>query len=98
MENRFRASAPWLIGWEAAKANATPAFVLSADVRHLVSLLFPSAEHGILNQVADYKQRNGIAFVLASSAVVGWILPELFVIIFFQNGRIKKANAENFIF
>lgn len=90
---------PWLIGWEAAKANAVPAFVLQATMLAiLLAYYFHSPSALFLNALADYKQRNGIRFVLLSSVFVGAILPELFVIVFFQGGRIKKQNAANFLF
>jgi hypothetical protein len=100
MEDRIRSPrTPWLIGWEAAKANAAPAFVLQAMMLAvLFAYYFHSPSAAILNALADYKEQKGIPFVLASSVSVGAVLPELFVIIFFQRGRIKKQNAENFIF
>jgi hypothetical protein len=102
MEDRARiraARTPWLIGWEAAKANAAPAFVLQAMMLAILFAYYfhpPSA--AILNGLADYKQRHGLLFVLASSIFVGAILPELFVIIFFQRGSIERQNGRNFIF
>jgi hypothetical protein len=94
-----RSRAPWLIGWEAAKANAAPAFVLQMMMfAVLLAYYFHPASAAFLNAVADYKQRHGLRFVLASSVLVGAVLPELFVIVFFQRGRIERQNARNFIF
>jgi hypothetical protein len=99
MTDQSRARTPWLIGWEAAKANAAPAFVLQAMMLAiLLAYYFHSPSTSALNALANYKQRHGIPFVLASSILVGAILPEIFVIIFFQRGRIKKENAGNFLF
>jgi hypothetical protein len=95
----LRSHTPLLIGWEAAKANATPAFVLQTMMLAvLVAYYFHPTTAALLNALADYKQRHGLLFVLASSIVVGAVLPELFVIIFFQGGRIERQNARNFIF
>lgn len=94
-----RKRTPWLIGLEAAKANAAPAFVLQAMMLAILIAYYlhpPSAV--LLNGLAEYKRRHGIAFVLIASVVVGAILPELFVIVFFQRGRIRARNAGNFLF
>ena len=94
-----RERTPWLIGWEAAKANAAPAFVLQAIMLTLLLAYYfhpPSA--ALLNTLANYKQQHGLAFVLIASVIVGAVLPELFVIIFFQHGRPRIENGRNFIF
>jgi hypothetical protein len=94
-----RVRTPWSIGWEAAKANAAPAFVLQAMMLAiLLAYYFNPPSAAFLNALADYKQRHGLWFVLASSILVGAVLPEMFVIIFFQHGRMGKKNARNFIF
>src|SRR2546429_3169170 len=94
-----RQRTPWLIGWEAAKANAAPAFVLqSMMLAILLAYYFQPASAAFLNALAGFKERHGLAFVLIASAIVGAILPELFVIVFFQRGRIQLQNARNSIF
>ena len=90
---------PWLIGWEAAKANAAPAFVLQAVMLTILLAYYlhpPSA--AVLNALASFKDRHGLSFVLIASVIVGALLPEMFVIIFFQRGRVGWQNARNFIF
>ena len=90
---------PWLIGWEAAKANAAPAFFLQTVM--LVILLayyFHPPSAALLNTLADFKKRHGLTFVLLASAIVGAVLPELFVIGFFQRGRPSLQNVRNFVF
>jgi hypothetical protein len=90
---------PWLIGWEAAKANAAPAFLLqSVMLAILLAYYFHPPSAALLNALASLKERTGLAFVLLASVVVGAILPEIFVIIFFQRGRFAWQNANNFIF
>src|SRR5437763_2550 len=90
---------PWLIGWEAARANAASAFVLQTLM--LVILLayyFDPTTAAILNGLATFKERTGLIFVLIASVIAGAVLPEIFVIIFFQRGRVGWKNARNFIF
>src|SRR5881392_3679348 len=95
----LRRRTPWLIGWEAAKANAAPAFVLqSVMLAILLAYYFHPPSAALLNALADFKQRHGLTFVLIASVIVGAVLPELFVIVFFQRGRIRLENARNFIF
>src|SRR5438270_5836171 len=94
-----RRGRPWLIGWAAAKANAAPAFVLqSVMLAILLAYYFHPPSAALLNALADFKQRHGLAFVLIASLIVGAVLPELFVIVFFQRGRVRLQNARNFIF
>src|SRR5437763_10367332 len=94
-----RRRTPWLIGWEAAKANAAPAFVLqSVMLAILLAYYFHPPSAALLNALADFKQRHGLTFVLIASVIVGAVLPELFVIVFFQRGRIRLQNARNFVF
>jgi len=94
-----RQRTPWLIGWEAAKANAAPAFVLqSMMLAILLAYYFHPPSAAFLNALAGFKERHGLAFVLIASAIVGAILPELFVIVFFQRGPIRLQNARNFVF
>ena len=67
---------PWLIGWEAAKANAAPAFVLqSIMLAILFAYYFHSPSAALLNALADFKQRHRITFVLIASVIVGAVLP-----------------------
>src|SRR2546430_14776237 len=94
-----RERTPWLIGWEAAKANAVPAFILPAMMLGLLLAYYfhpPSA--ALLNALALYKEQHGLAFVLIGSVIVGAVLPELFVIVFFQRGHVRMQNGRNFIF
>ena len=91
--------APWLIGWEAAKANAAPAFVLQiCMLTILLAYYFHPPSTAILNALADFKERHGLAFVLVASVFVGAVLPEIFVIFFFQRGRVGWHNGHNLIF
>jgi len=51
-----------------------------------------------LQRLAEFKQRNGFPFILLSSVLAGAIIPEIFLIIFFQRGRITRRNLRNLIF
>jgi hypothetical protein len=90
---------PWLIGWEAAKANAVPALVLQASMLAiLLAYYFHPPSTALLNAVSAYKEKHCLSFVLVASVFVGAVLPEVFVIIFFQRGHVRIQNARNFIF
>src|SRR5205085_2636695 len=94
-----RQRTPWLIGWEAAKANAAPAFVLqSMMLAILLAYYFHPPSAAFLNALAGFKQRHDLTFVLIASAIVGAVLPELFIIVFFQRGRMRRQNARNLVF
>src|SRR5438552_4522918 len=80
-----RQRTPWLIGWEAAKANAAPAFVLqSMMLAILLAYYFHPPSAAFLNALAGFKERHGLAFVLIASAIVGAILPSCSLSSFFS--------------
>jgi hypothetical protein len=90
---------PWLIGWEAAKAIAAPAFVLQAIMLAiLLAYYFHRPSAAMLNALAAFKEGYGLTFVLVASVIVGAVLPEIFVIIFFQRGRVGWQNGRNLVF
>ena len=71
----------WLIGWDAARANAAPAFVLQTlMLMILLAYYFYSPSAAMLNALAELKEWYGLTFVLIVSAIVGAVLPEMFVI------------------
>jgi len=51
-----------------------------------------------LERLAEFKQDHGFWFVLVASVTAGAILPEIFVIIFFQRGRVTRRNFRNLLF
>ena len=90
---------PWLIGWEAAKANAAPAFVLQMlMLSMLLGYYFYPPATALLIGLSQYKAPHNIVFVLIASVFVGAVLPELFAIVFFQRGRVHLQNARNLMF
>jgi hypothetical protein len=87
------------LGWEAAKANAIPAFILQgAMLAVLISYYLSAACADFLNRLAHYKEQYGLAFVVIAAAIAGAIVPELFVIVFFQRCRFRRENLRNLTF
>jgi hypothetical protein len=87
------------LGWEAAKANAAPAFVLQlAMLAVLVAYYVSPTCANLLFRLAHYKEQHGLTFVVIAAILAGAILPELFVIGFFQGGRVHRQNFRNLAF
>jgi hypothetical protein len=87
------------LGWEAAKANAVPAFLLQgAMLAILISYYLSPACADFLNRLAHYKEEHGLVFVVAAAILAGAVVPELFVIVFFQRGRPRSQNLRNLAF
>lgn len=87
------------LGWEAAKANAVPGFVLQAAMLLVLIGYYSSAGFaGFLNRLAQYKSGHSLAFVVVAAVLAGAIVPELFVIFFFQRGRFQRENLRNLAF
>ena len=94
-----RSRTPLTIGWQAARANAVPGFVLQgAMLSVLLAYYFSPRAAGVLNSLAESKQRGGLPFVLVASVCAGALLPELFVILFFQRGRVRGHNLRDICF
>jgi hypothetical protein len=90
---------PWLLGWEAARANAIPAFILQGAMLLLLAAYYMSpAAAAALDRLAEFKRAHGLAFVVVAAIVAGALLPELFLIFFFQRGRIGRQNFRNLAF
>src|SRR5438067_11249847 len=84
------------LGWEAARANAVPAFILQgAMLAVLISYYLSPACADFLNRLAHYKERHGLAFVVIAAMLAGALVPELFVIVFLQRGRPRRPNLRN---
>jgi hypothetical protein len=90
---------PFTIGWEAAKANAVPALILQAFMLALLVAYYisPAAARG-LQKLGEFKRENGLAFVIVASITAGALIPELFLILFFQQGRPHRRNLRNLLF
>src|SRR5438105_6594801 len=87
------------IGWEAARANAKPALIIQA-IMLVVAVAFytNAAVAGALRNLAEFKREHGLAFVIATSVAAGAVIPELFLILFFQRGRPHLGNLRNLAF
>ena len=97
--NGSKSRTPLLLGWQAAKANAFPALIIQLLMLALLAgyYLNPGFAQS-LEQLAAFKQRHGFGFVLVASILAGAVIPELFVIVFFQRGRIRRQNFRNLAF
>jgi hypothetical protein len=87
------------IGWEAAKANAIPALILQAFMLLLLAAYYvsPGTAHALQN-LADFKRQHGLSFIIVASIMAGALIPELFLILFFQQGRPHRGNLRNLLF
>ena len=94
-----RARSPLSLGWEAAKANAVPALVIQAVMLALLAGYYSSSTIATaLNALAEFKRSHGLFFVLIASIAAGALIPEVFVIVFFQRGRPNRRNLRNLLF
>src|SRR6188768_2228833 len=87
---------PLTIGWDAVKANAKPALILQGVMLVLLIGYYtsPAIAHA-LEALAGLRARYGLPFVVISAAIAGAIVPELFVIAFFQGGKPRGENLRN---
>jgi hypothetical protein len=87
------------LGWEAARANLAPAFLIQALMLALLAGYYLSpAIASLLNDLAAYKLRHGFTFVIIAAVAAGALVPELFLIFFFQHGRPTRRNLRNLLF
>lgn len=88
-----------MIGWDAARANAKPALIIQALMLALAIGYYtnPNAAEALRN-LAEFKRVHGLTFVIIASVLAGAILPEIFLILFFQRGRPQRANLRNLAF
>ena len=90
---------PLMLGWEAARANAKPALIIQALMLALaVAFYTNSGVANALGDLAEYKHAHGLAFVIVASIIAGAVIPEIFLILFFQRGRPQRVNLRNLAF
>jgi hypothetical protein len=90
---------PLTIGWDAAKANARPALIIQALMLALAVAYYANATvAGAFGNLAEFKRAYGLTFVVVASVVAGALLPEIFLILFFQRGRPRAKNLRNLAF
>src|SRR5438128_875318 len=90
---------PLMIGWEAARANAIPALIIQAIMLALLIAFYTSSTvSSALGELAEFKRAQGLLFVVGASIAAGALIPELFLILFFQRGRPNRCNLRNLLF
>jgi hypothetical protein len=90
---------PLTLGWEAARANAVPALLIQAVMLALLIAFYMSpAVSAALWSLADFKRTHGSVFVILAAIAAGALIPELFLILFFQRGRASRRNLRNLLF
>jgi len=57
-----------------------------------------SATADALRDFAEFKRAHGLPFVVLASVAAGALIPELFLILFFQRGRPRLRNLRNLAF
>jgi hypothetical protein len=87
------------LGWEAARANVAPALVIQALMLALLLgyYLSPTVAQ-YLERLAEFKLRHGSAFVIVAAVLAGAVIPEMFLVLFFQGGRSTRRNLRNLCF
>src|SRR4029077_6035056 len=94
-----RTRSPLTLGWEAARANALPALIIQALMLMLLVAFYTShAASAFLSPLAELRRTHGIFFVVVASVAAGALIPELFLILFFQGGRPSRRNLRNLLF
>ena len=88
-----------MIGWEAARANAKPALIIQAGMLALAIAFYTNpGTADALRNLAEFKRAHGLSFVVLASVAAGALIPEVFLILFFQRGRPQRANLRNLAF
>jgi hypothetical protein len=88
-----------MLGWEAARANAWPALMIQALMLALLIAFYASASVSkALWQLAEFKRAHGALFVILAAVAAGAVVPELFLILFFQRARPARRNLRNLLF
>jgi hypothetical protein len=94
-----KARSPLTLGWEAARANALPALVIQAFMLALLVAYYTNTRvASTLVWLAECKRAHGLVFVIVAAVTAGALIPEWFVILFFQRGRPCRRNLRNLLF
>ena len=94
-----KSQTPLTIGWEAARANAKPSLVIQAVMLGLAIAYYTSPTTAeTLRNLAEFKRAHGLPFVIIVSVAAGALIPEAFLILFFQRGRPHLGNLRNLAF
>ena len=88
-----------MIGWEASCANGKPALIIQAVMLALAIAFYTNASVAdALRILAEFKRAHGLFFVIVASVAAGALLPEFFLILFFQRGKPQRVNLRNLAF
>ena len=88
-----------MIGWDAARANAKPALIIQAIMLVLAIAFYTNANVAeALRRLAEFKREQGLIFIIVASVLAGAVIPEIFLVLFFQRGRLRKGNLRNLAF
>lgn len=94
-----KSRSPLTLGWAAARANAWPALSIQALMLALLIAFYASSSVATgLWQLAEFKHRHGAIFVIIAAVLAGAMVPELFLILFFQRARPTRRNLRNLLF
>ena len=87
------------VGWQAVRANIAPALILQTLMLAVVAGYFASPSFAeTLNRLAEIKRAYGLMFVVGATVLAASILPEIFLVLFFQGGRVRRQNFRNLLF
>lgn len=87
-----------LLAARAAKANLLPGLLLQAImVIFFLAYLFHTGTQNFLARVAVTKEEAGFVFAFVSYVFAGAFLPELLRVVFFQRGKVTRANFFSFL-
>ena len=64
----------------------------------LIAFYASSSVSAALWQLAEFKRRHGVLFVILAAVAAGAVVPELFLILFFQRARPTRRNLRNLLF
>jgi len=88
-----------MIGWDATRANAKPALIIQAIMLALAIAFYTNANVAeALRRLAEFKREHGLIFIIVASVLAGAVIPEIFLILFFQRGRPQTGNLRNLAF
>jgi hypothetical protein len=81
------------------RANIVPGVLLQAAMLAVLAAFYLSPTFaGALHQLAEFKRAYGLVFVVGATILAAAILPEIFLILFFQSGRPRRQNFQNLLF
>lgn len=81
---------------KAAGENLLPGLLLQAVfVGFLAAYVWHEETRAALGAVARFKEATGFGFAFVSYVIAAAVLPEVLRVVFFQSGRVRRANLWN---